>query len=385
MSVTLVKRQGKILLVCGFATVTTSCLAQTPPANDDFVNRIPLIGSTVTFSGSTAGATEPWFSPPYFEYPDTVRCLDYSIWWSWTAPTSSIVIVEKLGPYTEVNGVLIIFSTNVTEIFQPAVCFFDLQAQGQYVAFNADAGKEYQIRASASETNELTFRLTMTNDPVFRLQPRTQTVSSNGSALFTSWAAGIQPLHYQWRFSGVDIPNATNAMLPILSANSTNTGEYCVVVSSVAGGVSTSAVARLIISTNDPLPSVKALHSVGQTNFEFMVNGEEGRRYLVESSTNLIDWPTPQLRSGLNNTNQTTFFQILRDAPKKFFRLSPYHPQNEICDLNMRQLRMAAWYFAEDAHQRGHDSVNEDNLLPYLGPTHPYCTFASLKAECAGL
>jgi len=291
------------------------------------------------------------------------------------------VIVEKLGPYTELNGALIIFSTNGTDTFQPAICCIDLQEHGQYVAFNADAGKEYQIRVSAFETNEMTFRLTMTNDPLFRLQPRTQTVSSNGSALFTSRAAGVKPLQYQWRFNGVDIPNATNAMLPILSANSTNTGEYCVVASSVAGGVSTSAVARLIISTNDPLPSIKALPSVGQTNFEFVVSGEEGRSYLVESSTNLVDWPTPQLRFGVINTNQTTFFQIPQDAPKKFFRLSPYHPQNEICDLNMRQLRMAAWYHAEDAHQHDYDSVTALELLQYLGPTvNPYCPNDPMKS-----
>jgi len=149
---------------------------------------------------------------------------------------------------------------------------------------------EYQIKLAVQETNDAVFHLTANNAPVFRLQPRTQTVSSNASALFTAWALGLTPVLYQWRYNGADVPNATNAMLPIYSANATNAGEYCVVVSSAAG-VSTSAVARLIISTKDLAPSVRAVRSVAGTNFEFAVNGEEGRSYLVESSTNLLAGP----------------------------------------------------------------------------------------------
>jgi len=217
----------------------------------------------------------------------------------------------------------------------------------------------------------MVFRLNASDAPVFRLQPRTQTVSSNGSALFTAWAFGAKPLHYQWQYNGQDVPDATNAMLPIYSASATNAGEYCVVVSSAAGGVSTSAVAYLIISTNDPAPAVRAVRSVGGTNFEFEVSGEEGRSYLVESSTNLVDWPTLQRRLVVINTNQTTHFQIAQNGPSKFFRLSPYHPQNEICNLNMRQLRMAAWYFAEDDHKSNDASVAGVDLLRYMA--YPYC------------
>ena len=278
-------------------------------------------------------------------------------------------MIEKLGGFDSLNGFLAVYAFDPSEFWQDVITAIDLHWRGQYGTFDAQAGREYQIKIAVQETNDMVFRLTASDAPVFRLQPRTQTVSSNASVLFTAWAFGLKPLQYQWRYRGTDVPDATNAMLPIYSANFTNAGEYCVVVSSAAGGVSTSEVARLIISTNDPTPSVRAVQSVGGTNFVFRVNGEEGRSYLVESSTNLVDWLTPLKRFVVVNTNQINLFQIPQDVPKQFFRLSPYYPHNEICDLNMRQLRMAAWCCAEDDHLDDDSNVTGNDVLRYLWTT----------------
>lgn len=293
------------------------------------------------------------------------------------ATSNAPVLLEKIGDFASLRGFVAVFAFDPSHRNQRSIASIDLFCHGQYTTFNAEAGREYQFKVGVEETNDLVFRLTVTNAPIFRLQPRTQTVSSNAGALFTAWAFGVKPLHYQWRFNAQDIPNATNAMFPIYFANATNAGEYCVVVSSVSGGASTSEVARLIVSTNDPLPSVRALRSIGHTNFEFEVTGEEGRSYLVESSTNLLDWAAARAdwpaygfgsktRLAICNTNSTTSFRIRQNAPRKFFRMSPYHPKNEICNSHLRQLWFASWQFAEDQHKHPEATVAQSDLLTYL-------------------
>ena len=371
-----IKTRAATLLVLWI--VIERCCAQLPPANDEFTNRIALAGSAVVWTGNTAGATENLetdldFQPPYVDW----RSFSLnSVWWSWVAPVTTPVMVEVLGAFVPLRGYLAVYSLNPGES-GASLCYMELQLHGQYATFQAEAGREYQIRLNLEETNDIVFRLTATNAPVFRLQPRTQTVSSNAGALFTAWAFGVKPLLYQWRYNGIDVPNATNAMLPIYYANATNAGEYCVVVSSAAGGTSTSTVARLMVSTNDLLPSVKALRLVGGTNFEFAVTGEEGRSYLVETSTNLIEWTAPQshwapqwlapqTRLVVNNTNQTTQFQLTRNATREFFRLTPYHPRNEICNNHLKQLWFASWQFAEDQREDSQGGVTQVGLIPYL-------------------
>lgn len=356
-------------------------MAQSPP-NDYFENRIPLVGSSLTWTGNTVNVTDDFDDPITLNHQFVLSDYPYgdfskSVWWSWVSPATATVLLEKMGVFQPILGFLSVYAFDATLNNQFSITTINLQNHGQYTTFNVEAGREYQIKGTSQETNDLVFRLTVTNVPIFRLQPRTQTVSSNAGALFTAWAFGVKPLHYQWRFNAQDIPNATNAMFPIYFANATNAGEYCVVVSSASGGASTSEVARLIVSTNDPLPSVRALRLLGQTNFEFEVTGEEGRSYLVESSTNLLDWTAAQAdwpvyrfgsetRLAIRNTNSTTLFRIRQDAPKKFFRISPYHPKNEICNSHLRQLWFASWQFAEDQHKHPEATVAQSDLLAYL-------------------
>ena len=362
----------KTLTLIWAVALAARAVGQAPP-NDNFTNRISLIGSPVMWTGNTVGATEDLSTDLDLMMPNVYAWSGKSAWWSWVASDSSPATIEVLGGFVPLSGFLAVYSLNPGER-GPPLCFIDLSLHGQYATYNAQAGREYQIRMNSDDTNDVVFRLTATNAPVFRLQPRTQTVSSNTSALFSAWAIGTQPLQYQWRYAGTDLPGATNAMFPISSASATNAGEYCVVVSSAAGGVSTSAVARLAISTNDPLPSVKAIRSIGHTNFEFVVNGEEGRSYLVETSTNLADWPTPQIRLVVINTNQTTPFQIAQDAPGKFFCFSPYHPKNELCNSNLKELWFASWQFAEDQHQPPLRAITQVDLLTYsIDHAWPHC------------
>jgi Leucine-rich repeat (LRR) protein len=88
--------------------------------------------------------------------------------------------------------------------------------------------------------------------PDFALQPQGQTVSIGGTAAFTVTATGVTPLFYQWRLNGTNLAGATTNTLTIANAQSTNSGDYTVVVTNSLGSA-TSAVATLVVLT---VPSI---------------------------------------------------------------------------------------------------------------------------------
>ena len=60
-------------------------------------------------------------------------------------------------------------------------------------------------------------------------------------------AAGTTPFSWQWRHDGVDLPGATNSILTLRSVQLTNAGGYTVLVTNLAGAV-TSRIAQLSVA-----------------------------------------------------------------------------------------------------------------------------------------
>jgi hypothetical protein len=84
--------------------------------------------------------------------------------------------------------------------------------------------------------------------PVILTQPQNKSVLQGATANFSVVADGTGPLSYQWRFNLTnDLPDATNAALAIASAQTTNAGAYTVVITNLAGAV-TSTVAVLTVA-----------------------------------------------------------------------------------------------------------------------------------------
>ena len=83
--------------------------------------------------------------------------------------------------------------------------------------------------------------------PTISTQPdATQTVASGGSATFTVVATGSPAPTYQWRVNGDPISGATSASLTLLAVTTSNTGTYSVMVSNVAGSVTSSDAALTV-------------------------------------------------------------------------------------------------------------------------------------------
>src|SRR5207249_6352477 len=118
-------------------------------------------------------------------------------------------------------------------------------------------------------------------------QPHNKTVLPGVSATFSVSATGTAPLSYQWLFNGTNLAGATAATFTRSNAQPATAGGYKVVVTNVAGAI-TSAVANFSL-VNRPL-----LLSSDDTNgaFTFTLSGNAGFNYAIESSTNLSNWIT---------------------------------------------------------------------------------------------
>lgn len=88
--------------------------------------------------------------------------------------------------------------------------------------------------------------------PTIVQPPAGQNGTAAGSVTFSVVAQGTIPLFYQWQKDGTDIPNQTNALLPLVNLTTNDVGDYRVVITNDAGSV-TSSIAPLMITRLTPL------------------------------------------------------------------------------------------------------------------------------------
>jgi len=123
--------------------------------------------------------------------------------------------------------------------------------------------------------------------PSISTQPQSCTNTPGTDATFFITATGTAPLSYQWRFNGVDIPDASGNSYTRVAVQTADQGGYCVVVSNIAGVVTSSSAGLTIVQ---PVPArilSAAVLSDGQ--FHFQVSASPGR-YAIEATTNLLNW-----------------------------------------------------------------------------------------------
>jgi hypothetical protein len=94
--------------------------------------------------------------------------------------------------------------------------------------------------------------LAVRRHPSISQHPQSQSVCEQAAVTFSVVASGWEPVSYQWRKDGVDIPNATSETYTIDSLELGDAGQYDVIVANECASV-TSAPATLSI---DPVPRI---------------------------------------------------------------------------------------------------------------------------------
>ena len=135
------------LLIC-LCCLQAACISfGQAPANDNFTNAIALHGSYVVFTSATANTTfEPGESTTTCGYP-YASCGKGSVWWSWTATNSSVVVID-LASFTGQGCPGEVFvETGPNEVSLTEIACFSLDLfPNRYLTFSATAGTTYLIR-----------------------------------------------------------------------------------------------------------------------------------------------------------------------------------------------------------------------------------------------
>jgi endonuclease/exonuclease/phosphatase family metal-dependent hydrolase len=93
--------------------------------------------------------------------------------------------------------------------------------------------------------------LVLTNaPPAITTQPQNQSVLAGQTTTFSVAATGTPPLNYQWFFNGTNIAGATANPFTLAQVQRTNMGNYSVVITNLAGSVTSSAASLTVIFTN---------------------------------------------------------------------------------------------------------------------------------------
>jgi len=150
------------------------------------------------------------------------------------------------------------------------------------------------------------------------LSPLTNKVVVAGkTATFSVAATGTAPLKYQWKFNGVNLTLATNAALTLSNITTNQAGTYSVAVSNIAG--STNSTAMLTVYATAAATLASTAHACGQ--YALIVAGVPGYNYVVQASTNMVNWVPVQ-----TNTAPFTFVDTNASHFGQRFYRSVYAP-----------------------------------------------------------
>jgi hypothetical protein len=318
--------------VAGTALGWGACvLCAAAPPNDDFINRIHVEGEDVVLHAVMDGSTLEQMRDPAsghvgsesLIHPLDFNCIDLvpdlsigSVWWTWTAPRSGTVVIK---PESEPGLVHDSSSLPGLACFLPAdlnapsvifrlgdfVDYTQRSCRGPrypFAGFHAVQGSTYVLQVGGYAKGSHTFRLLMPGEPHLSEQPLDKTLVAGESSFLHVTATGtrlevdpnLQPLRYQWLHGEIPIEGQTYSTLALTSVTAQHAGNYRVIVSDLEGSA-TSVVARVVVNATEAPPSItvnSARHagSPRTRSPTWRLQGEPGRYYVLESSTNLVDW-----------------------------------------------------------------------------------------------
>jgi N-acetylmuramoyl-L-alanine amidase len=192
-------------------------------------------------SGTTAG--NAWFddvSVDYFGAPAITTQPASQTVSSGTTATLSVVATPNISSYQwRKNG------ANISGATAASLVFNNVQ--------QTDAGTySVLVRNGISFVTSANATLTVTETPpTITSQPQSQTVFLGDTVTFSATATGSQPFSYQWRKNGANISGANGSSYSKSNVQSSDAGNYSVVVSNPIGSA-TSSDAVLTVNGNTP-------------------------------------------------------------------------------------------------------------------------------------
>lgn len=212
------------ITMLAMATLIAAATANAQPTNDDFADRIRVIGLQLRLSGNNVGATaEPGEPLPFF--PAGGR----TVWWEWTAPVSSTVHLSTAGSGFDTQ--LAVFHGNRLDQLGAIQTDDDsagnLASQLQFTAFE---GVTYQIVVDGYLGASGPISLEIQQDTALKIlsAPADRGALVGRDVEFRFGVTGPGTIRYQWSFQGVGLPGATNSSLVLTNVQFSHSGAYVV-------------------------------------------------------------------------------------------------------------------------------------------------------------
>lgn len=180
------------------------------PFADNFASRGVINTALGIGNGYSAGATKETGEPKPCNGP-----VGKSVWITWVAPSNGIALFDTIGSaFDTVLGVYT--GTNLTSLVEVASDDDTGELHSSYIAFNATAGKSYQIYLGSLDHDGgailLSWSMLLPTFPwpTNVIQLTNVTTLPGGAATLTVQFTSASPLTVQWYHNGLAMPGATN-------------------------------------------------------------------------------------------------------------------------------------------------------------------------------
>jgi hypothetical protein len=213
------------------------------------------------------------------------------------------------------NGVVFITINGVTQ----SQNFYAYDTNWATVDFYFKAGNYYVTSTNNNPAQVSFYSLTASHAPAITNQPASQTINAGSNAVFNVGAIGKDALSYQWWFNATNLFKATNASLTITNAQSTNAGNYAVVVSDSISSI-TSSVAVLTINVPATVAPATNRIRISGTTATIGVAGSPATSYVLQTTTNLLGGWTPVQTNTTDGGGLLNFTDTNATNQQQFYR-----------------------------------------------------------------
>ncbi len=151
--------------------------------------------------------------------------------------------------------------------------------------------------------------------------PTNQAVNLGGNATFSTAPQGpVTPIGYQWQFKGGNLASATNASLSLTNVQTSDQGDYSVLVSVTTNAAVPPAAFTASLQVLLPQPTLSNPRVNPNRSFQFVLQGPVNQNYALEISPNLTNWTT---LTNLTATNASMPYLDLSatNATQRFYRV----------------------------------------------------------------
>ena len=145
-------------------------------------------------------------------------------------------------------------------------------------------------------------------------QPLNQTVTQGSNVVFSVVPSGTAPFGYQWTFNCTNLVGATNATLTLNNVDTNNAGTYAVVVTNVAGTITSS---NAVLTVNVPVgiatqPVSQTVTQGSNVVFSVVASGTAPFGYQwTFNSTNLVGATNATLTLNNVDTNNVGSYAVM--------------------------------------------------------------------------